>query len=75
MTKTATEMPGHSEPCGDRVFFTWAEKAAVMIKMDDSSKNNIHGKLMRWEERATIKVERGECKLCGLYLDNVKTNK
>ena len=42
---TAVTMPDHEEPIGERLFFSWAEKANVLTKMDSSSKVNIHGKL------------------------------
>ena len=70
--KTAAYMPGHSEPIGDRLFFPWAEKASVMAKMDENSKFNIHGKLMRWNGTADIKVDSGDGDVYSIYLYNVR---
>ena len=44
----------------------------MMAKMDESSKLNIHGKLMRWNGKAEIKVDNGEGEVYIMYLHNVR---
>ena len=41
--------------------------------MDASSKVNIHGKLLKWDGKAKIKVDIGEGDAYGLYLHNVRS--
>ena len=69
---TAETLPGHTEPLGEKIFFPWSEKAYVFTKMDASSKVNIHGKLLRWDGKAKIKIDAGEGDAYGLYLYNVR---
>ena len=50
---------------------SWAEKGSVMTKMDFSAKTNIHGKIMRWDGKSKLKIDRGEGSVYGLFLYNV----
>ena len=59
------------EPLGERAFITWAEKGSVMVRMDRSTKTNIHGKVLRWDGKAKLKVTPGTGSIYGLYLYNV----
>ena len=70
--KTAEHTPGYSEPIGDKIFFPWGGKANVFTKMGASSKINIHGKLLRWNGKADIRMDEGEGEAYGLYLFNAR---
>ena len=46
-----------------------------MTRMDRSIKTNIHGKVLRWDGPAKLKVTPGDGAIYGLYLYNVVTRR
>ena len=47
----------------------------MIARMDRSTKTNIHGKVLRWDGKAKLKVTPGERAIYGLYLYNVVTRR